>query len=164
MAWRCPGEKPLSEPMLISLPTHICVTRPQWVNATYMAQNNGQSHQLWMVVSIAVSPSMPSAYRSVEKGHLQVLLQKVSHEPFIQPWWNIYRCIFVQYLYTANQYVVEHFSHLTEVTSGFEDYYRETDLNSSIYLHFRYHSFYSWYVSSSFDGWDDEDWSLFKVR
>ena len=31
MAWRRPGEKPLSEPMLISLPTHICVTRPQWV-------------------------------------------------------------------------------------------------------------------------------------
>ena len=24
-----PGDKPLSEPMMISLPTHICVTRPQ---------------------------------------------------------------------------------------------------------------------------------------
>ena len=33
MAWHRPGDKPLSEPMLISLPTHICVTRPQWVNA-----------------------------------------------------------------------------------------------------------------------------------
>ena len=32
MAWRRPGDKPLSEPMLVSLPTHICVTRPQWVN------------------------------------------------------------------------------------------------------------------------------------
>ena len=32
MAWRRPGDKPLSEPMMISLPTHICVTRPQWVN------------------------------------------------------------------------------------------------------------------------------------
>ena len=32
MAWRRPGDKPLSEPMLFSLPTHICVTRPQWVN------------------------------------------------------------------------------------------------------------------------------------
>ena len=30
-AWRRPGDKPLSEPMMISLPTHICVTRPQWV-------------------------------------------------------------------------------------------------------------------------------------
>ena len=31
MAWRRPGDKPLSEPMLVSLLTHICVTRPQWV-------------------------------------------------------------------------------------------------------------------------------------
>ena len=31
MACRRPGNKPLSEPMIISLLTHICVTRPQWV-------------------------------------------------------------------------------------------------------------------------------------
>ena len=29
MAWRRPGDKPLSEPMVVSLPMHICVTRPQ---------------------------------------------------------------------------------------------------------------------------------------
>ena len=38
MAWRRPGNKPLSEPMVVSLLTHICVTRPQWVN-------NGIKHQ-----------------------------------------------------------------------------------------------------------------------
>ena len=32
MAWRRPGDKPLSEPVMVSLLTHICVTRPQWVN------------------------------------------------------------------------------------------------------------------------------------
>ena len=31
MAWHRPGNKPLSESMMISLQTHICVTRPQWV-------------------------------------------------------------------------------------------------------------------------------------
>ena len=31
MAWRRPGNKPLSEPMMFSLLMHICVTRPQWV-------------------------------------------------------------------------------------------------------------------------------------
>ena len=31
MAWRRPGDKPLSEPMMVSLPTHLCVTWPQWV-------------------------------------------------------------------------------------------------------------------------------------
>ena len=32
MAWRQLGDKPLSEPMMVSLLTHIWVTRPQWVN------------------------------------------------------------------------------------------------------------------------------------
>ena len=32
MAWRRPGDKPFSEPMIVSLPTHICVTWPHWVN------------------------------------------------------------------------------------------------------------------------------------
>ena len=35
MAWRRPGDKPLSEPMMVSLPTHICVTRPQWVKENF---------------------------------------------------------------------------------------------------------------------------------
>ena len=32
MAWRRPGDKPLSEAMMVSLLTHVCVARPQWVN------------------------------------------------------------------------------------------------------------------------------------
>ena len=34
MAWRRPGDKPLSEPMVVSLLTHICVTPLQSVNNT----------------------------------------------------------------------------------------------------------------------------------
>ena len=42
MAWRRPGDKPLSEPMMVRLPTHICVTRPQWVlkSYTFSTQNH----------------------------------------------------------------------------------------------------------------------------
>ena len=29
MTWRRPGEKPLYEPMMVSLLTHICIIRPQ---------------------------------------------------------------------------------------------------------------------------------------
>ena len=32
MAWRRSDGKPLSEPMMVILPMHICVTLPQWVN------------------------------------------------------------------------------------------------------------------------------------
>ena len=35
MAWCCSGYKPLSEPMMVILLTHICVTRPQWVKLTW---------------------------------------------------------------------------------------------------------------------------------
>ena len=33
MAWRRSGNTPLSEPMMVSLLTHLCVTRPQWVKS-----------------------------------------------------------------------------------------------------------------------------------
>ena len=36
MAWCRPGDKPLSEPMMVSLLTHICVTLPQWVKGPVM--------------------------------------------------------------------------------------------------------------------------------
>ena len=34
MAWRRPGDKPLSDPVVVRLLTHICVTRPQWVKCS----------------------------------------------------------------------------------------------------------------------------------
>ena len=37
MAWRRPGDKSSSEPMMVSLLTYICVTRPHWTNAMDMA-------------------------------------------------------------------------------------------------------------------------------
>ena len=49
MAWRRPGDKPLSETMMFSLLAHICVTRPQWVNSLIssdsgiIGSNDGQS-------------------------------------------------------------------------------------------------------------------------
>ena len=43
MAWRRPGDKPLSGPMVVSLPTHICVIRPQWVNISWIRDLCGVS-------------------------------------------------------------------------------------------------------------------------
>ena len=31
MAWHLPGDKPLSEPVMVNSLMHICVTRPKWV-------------------------------------------------------------------------------------------------------------------------------------
>ena len=40
MAWRQTGNKPLSGPMMVRLPTHICVTRPQWVKINIQCSKN----------------------------------------------------------------------------------------------------------------------------
>ena len=42
MAWHWPGNKPLSEPNLVRLMMHICVTRPQWVKAIWYF------HRIWI--------------------------------------------------------------------------------------------------------------------
>ena len=44
MAWCRPGDKPLSEPMMVCLLTHIGVTRPQWVNWSF---SEPRWHQTW---------------------------------------------------------------------------------------------------------------------
>ena len=44
MVWRWSGDRPLSEPMMVGLLTHICVTLPQWVNALlYQLTHHGSA-------------------------------------------------------------------------------------------------------------------------
>ena len=50
MAWRRPGAKPLSEPMMVNLPTHICVTRPQWVNSVGVGYDTSESRAVVMEI------------------------------------------------------------------------------------------------------------------
>ena len=53
MAWRRSDDKPLSEPMMVSLLTHICVTRPQWV-----IPNNDSLVHVCIVVSLSLDELM----------------------------------------------------------------------------------------------------------
>ena len=45
MAWRRPGDKSLSETMVVSLLTYICVTLPQWVNTSRETTRHAYSHK-----------------------------------------------------------------------------------------------------------------------
>ena len=40
MVWRRPGDKPLPEAMMVSLLTHIWVTRPWWVKGCLLVKSN----------------------------------------------------------------------------------------------------------------------------
>ena len=56
MAWRRPGDKPLSESIMVSLLTHICVTRPQWVNSTLSFSFSVPTHKVNTIPADALSP------------------------------------------------------------------------------------------------------------
>ena len=70
MAWRRPGDKPLSEPMMVSLLTHICVTRPQWVNAIHFVYRittikiKRSCDRLILIIGIL----LPSRHLCIESG------------------------------------------------------------------------------------------------
>ena len=46
IAWHLPGDKSLSEPMMVSLPTHICVIQPQWVKTAGPALEGFINHNI----------------------------------------------------------------------------------------------------------------------
>ena len=60
MVWHRPGGKPLSEPMMVRLPMHICLTQPQWVNGNNTGLYQSEMtpiccefhHFLWYYVDI----------------------------------------------------------------------------------------------------------------
>ena len=61
MAWHRPGDKPLSEPMVINSLTHICATQPQWVK--------------WYIV---VYPAL-GHYEAVMTSHILRVLEIQAH-------------------------------------------------------------------------------------
>ena len=70
MAWHRPGDKPLSEPMLVCLLTHICVTRPQWVKVIYAGEQVALCNQIiddWCPVPLTtvISPFQVHTYPTI---------------------------------------------------------------------------------------------------
>ena len=59
MAWRRPGDKPLSESMLVRLLTHICVTRPQWVKWYFKKPRLSQSSGADWLINVQTSGKHP---------------------------------------------------------------------------------------------------------
>ena len=57
MAWRRSGDKPLSELMMVSLTTHICVTRPQWVNVKTVGFTCPVNHNESLVTHFSMQPT-----------------------------------------------------------------------------------------------------------
>ena len=90
MAWRRLGDKPLSEPMMFRLPTHICVTRPQWVNV-HINLTVPNDHYSDVIISAMVSQiitSLTLVYWTIYSGANQIKHQSSASLAFVR---GIYR-------------------------------------------------------------------------
>ena len=73
MAWRRSGDTPLSEPIMVRLLTHICVTQPQWVNANY----------IFLTAYIIILTQICSWWSNY--NNMSASVQATSH--YLSQWW-----------------------------------------------------------------------------
>ena len=59
MAWCWPGDKPLFQPMMVSLLRHICITWPRWVNALCVYWVLGPTLQMLLSWYLVLGIYMP---------------------------------------------------------------------------------------------------------
>ena len=97
MTWRLSGDKSLSEPMMISLPTHICVTLPQWVKVWWprltipcsvtKPQRDNQENLISLKVTTWESlTSMWSCWGRIQSIAITVLTMPVAMVTAIPAW------------------------------------------------------------------------------
>ena len=71
MVWRRPGNKPLSEPMMVRLLTHICLTRPQWVKSLMLNHFPNKFHKISMPWKLYLKLSNHSEiWKKLQKQYL----------------------------------------------------------------------------------------------
>ena len=87
MAWHRPADKPLSEPMMVSLLTHICVTRPQWVKSIYQpictndSDNDSRNR---------TEDSCPLGYFDIKGFDKAHLWRHLKTRLYSLPWWKFF--------------------------------------------------------------------------
>ena len=78
MAWRRPGNKPLSESMIVRLPTHKCVTRPQWVKG-----NRHINAHLVILINIITITTYVTIWKRLTAGLSTLIMANLHQETYI---------------------------------------------------------------------------------
>ena len=90
MAWRRPSDKPLSEPMMVNLLTHTCVTRPQWVkketNHLYIQVLLFQQCSLWPKPLCISVPQLLDVWGGNDMDLNEITVSKTSSEHYTKLW------------------------------------------------------------------------------
>ena len=69
MVWRRQGDKPLFEPMLVRSLTHICVTRPQWVNCPVNPHHSTFSGRK-LLCRVQICAELKASIKQVARFHM----------------------------------------------------------------------------------------------
>ena len=79
MAWRRPGDKPLSEPMMVSPLMHICVTQPQWINEDKNIPMSCIQYNIWLAANdVVIQEHTYQLQKFVKKKAYENLVCKMS--------------------------------------------------------------------------------------
>ena len=82
IAWRRPGDKPLSEPMMVSLPRHICVTWPHLTNWQVNCMSRNQT------LSIMINDHVELLNRSILRQPCLPILTRWYVTKFTHPFYR----------------------------------------------------------------------------
>ena len=87
MAWRRPDDRPFSEPVMVKLRTHICVTQPQWVNSLSLASGSINLRILCWCYDMETLSALLTICESnplVDSPHKRLVIQSLMF-PYCQP-------------------------------------------------------------------------------
>ena len=99
MAWHRVGDKPLSEPVMVILLTHICVTQPQWVNPLRPRQN-GRHFAYGIFKCLFLNENVLKFVLKGSINNITALFQimvwhQLGDKPLSKQWWLDCQCIYV---------------------------------------------------------------------
>ena len=83
MAWYRPGDKPLSGPIRVRLPTHICITWPQWVKCHWPSCGAASDEHFFNIMAFPFHCVKILPYHC--RGHLviETCITRKQHTSFI---------------------------------------------------------------------------------
>ena len=85
MAWRRPGDKPLSQPMMVRSLTHVYVTRPQWVVISLSKisnYTNSEGTSTWVARCCDRSTKMDKFTRPADRGNGWLSVKGISKDQY----------------------------------------------------------------------------------
>ena len=106
MAWCRPGDKPLSEPMMAKLMTHICSTRGRWVNIwSYIVESDIWIFWWLFITDLHLSCWFHISTPNIGSHSLKCYNSNDAAEPTIdmQKWVEVRRQLHLQYISSLNK-------------------------------------------------------------